>query len=152
MPYSVNNETAQFLESRQYQILEVCRWVGVDPIFLFEYGRATWHNAEQQTRNFLQFSLNPWLRKIESEVNRKVISKADRRDTYAEFVREAVIQMDAKTQAEIWKIGVEGGWLLPDEIRKLQNKPPLPKQPQPQQPPAQQEPNGSPVDPNQPDE
>lgn len=144
VPFSVNNETAQFLESRQYQISEVCRWVGVDPIFLYEYGRATWNNAEAQTRNFLQFSLNPWLCKIEAECNRKVISKADRRDTYAEYVRESVIQMDAKTQAEIWKTGVEGGWYTHDEIRRWLN---LPKKPE-QQTPQHKETGGNALDPN----
>lgn len=147
VPYQVNNEQAQFLESRTHQIYEVCRWVGVDPIFLFEYGRATWNNAEAQTRNFLQFSLNPWLRKIESECNRKIIGKADRKDTYAEFVRESVIQMDTKTQHEVWQIGVTGGWYEANEVRKWLNLPPI-KEPKPQSP-APQESNGNTVDQNQ---
>ena len=122
-PFEVSNEAGQFVQSRQHQIYEICRWVGVDPIFVFEYGRATWNNAEAQTRNFLQFSLNPWLRKLECEISRKVISPADRGRYYAEFVREAIIQMDTKTQHDVWAIGVDKGWYTKDEVRKWLNLP-----------------------------
>jgi HK97 family phage portal protein len=155
-PFEVSNESGQYLENRQHQIYEVCRWVGVDPIFVYEYGRATWNNAEAQTRNFLQFSLNVWLRKLECEIARKIIRDTD---VYAEFVRESVIQMDAKTQSEVWKTGVEAGWYTPNEVRKWLNLPPLPEpqtvvtplpaqnqNPQPQT----QGPDGNAVDQNQP--
>lgn len=117
-PFEVSNESGQYLENRQHQIYEVCRWVGVDPIFVYEYGRATWNNAEAQTRNFLQFSLNVWLRKLECEISRKIIRDTD---VYAEFVRESVIQMDTKTQHEVWSIGVERGWYTTAEVRKWLN-------------------------------
>jgi len=157
-PFAVNNESGQYLENRQHQIVEICRWVGVDPIFVYEYGRATWRNGEQQYRNFLQFSLNPWLRKIESEIARKVISPADRPDLYAEFLRESVIQMDTSTQHQLWKVGVEAGWYEVNEVRKWLNLPPLANpQPKPKptpdaHPQAQQESDGNPVDPDQPEQ
>ena len=141
-PLASTNEAAQYDLTKQAEIYSVCRWFSVDPIFLYEYGRATWNNSEAQTRNFLQFSLNPWLKKIEAEIQRKLVLPSERKDVYAEFVRESIIQMDAKTQAEVWKIGVDGGWLLPDEIRQWSNMKPMPKPKQPEpivQPDPQQE-------------
>src|SRR5690606_36010257 len=105
-PLSPSNEAGQYDETQAREIGSSCRWFGVDGIFVFDYSRATWNNSEAQTRNFLQCSLNPWLRRIECEISRKLIRPSQRKELYAEYVREAVIQMDAKTQHEIWKIGV----------------------------------------------
>jgi HK97 family phage portal protein len=107
-------------------VYEVCRWIGVDPIFVYEYGRATWNNAEAQTRNFLQFSLNPWLRRWETEVGRKLLRPEERGQLYAEFTREAVVQLDIKTQSDVWAAGVSAGWYTVDEVRGWLNLPPLP--------------------------
>lgn len=109
-PFTLNNQAGQYQETRQHQIHEICRWLGIDPIFVYAFGTNPGGVAEQQTRNFLQFTLNPWLCRWESEVNRKCLLPSERSTHYFEFVREAVIQMDAKTQHEIWKIGVDGGW------------------------------------------
>lgn len=123
-PFQINNEQSQLVELRSQLVLEVCRWVGVDPIFVYEYGRATWSNAEAQTRNFLQFSLHPWLCKWESELNRKVVRSST---TYAEFVRESVVQMDSLTQAQIFALGRKHGWLQVADIRHKLNLPPIPE-------------------------
>lgn len=147
-PFQIDNNAGQYTETRQQQVIEICRWLGVDPIFCYEYGRATYHNAEAQTRNFLQFSLNPWLKRLESEITRKVLPKEERRTYYPEFVRESIIQMDAQVQSAVWATGVQNGWYTPDEIRKWLNLPALPKpepKPEPQpNPEPQEEANGTP--------
>lgn len=133
--FQTNNQAGQFVENKQQEIYAVCRFIGVEPIFVFEYGRATWGNSEQMTRNFLQFSLNPKCCKIEDQLRKKCISKDERRTLYPEFVRQSVIQMDAKTQAEVWKIGVEGGWIDPDQVASWQNLEPVKrKAPEPKEP------------------
>ena len=126
-PLSVSNEAGQYDQTRQFQVLEVCRWLGVDPIFVYAFGANPGGVAEQQTRNFLTFTLNPWLRRWECELARKCISRDERAVLYPEFVREAILSLDAKTQAEIWGIGVDHGWLLADEVRKFQNMRPMPQ-------------------------
>ena len=140
VPFQINIEQAQLVPVQQQQIYEVCRWIGVDPIFVYEYGRATWNNAEAQTRNFLQFSLNPKLVQAEGELNRKVVRDPE---LYAEFVRESIIQMDAKTQAEVWQIGVNAGWYEVNEVRAWLNLPPT-TEPEPQ--PVEETVNANPTE------
>jgi HK97 family phage portal protein len=146
VPFTISNEAQEYTLTRQHQIYEVCRWIGVDPIFVYEYGRATWSNSEAQTRNFLQFSLNPWLKKIETELTRKVFPIGERQTYYPEFVRESVVQMDTKTQHEVWAIGVDKGWYQVEEVRQWLNLPKLPPKPEPiAEPitPQPQEPDGT---------
>jgi HK97 family phage portal protein len=138
-PFSTNNEASQFIESRQFQVTEICRWIGIDPIFLFDYSRATWNNAEHQTRNFLLFSVNPWLKKIEEGVSLKLLLPNEREDYYAEFTREAIVQLDVKTQTEVWATGVDKGWYTVDEVRSWLNLAPLPE-PEPAQEPQAEAP------------
>lgn len=116
-------EQSQYNESRQFQILEICRWVGVDPIFVFEYGRATWNNATQQVLNYLQFTIDPHLRRWESEIARKCITKADRPFLYPEFLRESIVRMDPVTQHQVWEVGQRLGIYSPGDIFRMQNRP-----------------------------
>lgn len=132
-PFSISNEAGQYDQTRQQQVYEVCRWLGIDPVFVYALGQNPGGVAEQQTRNFLQFTLNPWLRKIESEVTRKCVKPSERDVIYPEFVRESLISMDAKTQADVWAVGIGAGWLTIDEVRAFQNLEPLPQ-------PAKQDP------------
>lgn len=126
-PFQISNEAGQYTETRQHQVYEICRWLGVDPIFVFAFGSNPGGVAEQQTRNFLQFTLNPWLRKIETEISRKLIQKLEREELYAEFTREALIQMDTKTQHEVWGIGLDKGFYQVDEVRAWLNLDALPE-------------------------
>lgn len=130
-PFGVSNEAGQYTETRQHQVYEICRWVGVDPIFVYAFGSNPGGVAEQQTRNFLQFSLNPWLRKWESELGRKCLLTTEKGTFYPEFLRESIIQLDVKTQHEVWAIGIDKGWYDVNEVRKWLNLPP-------------KEPNGTP--------
>lgn len=125
---AINNEAAQYNEQRQAQILETSRIFGVDPIFLYDYSRATWNNSEHQVRNFLQFTLNSKLKRNESELKRKLMPENMKKDFYFEYLRESIVQLDAKTQDELYALGVDKGWYLLDEVRKWKNLPPLPKE------------------------
>jgi HK97 family phage portal protein len=51
LPFSINNNEGQFIESRQHQVLEVCRWIGVDPIFVYAFGAnpGAWPNSKPET-------------------------------------------------------------------------------------------------------
>jgi HK97 family phage portal protein len=125
---TINNESAQYLENRNAQILEVCRVYGVDPLFLYDYSKATWNNAEHQVRNFLQFTLNPKLKRNEAELKRKLMPEGMKKDYYFEYLRESIVQLDAKTQDELYALGLDKGWYRLEEVRKWKNLPPLPKE------------------------
>jgi HK97 family phage portal protein len=122
------NSDDQFLssmtEARQFQVEEICRWVGVFPWFVFSMGRATWNNSANQKLDYLQFCLDPDLRQIESEINRKCFRPAERRQYYVEFCRDHVIKLDPLTQRQVWQIDIQNGIRNPNECRHVLNLPP----------------------------
>lgn len=67
---SLTSTDSQFLENRRFQILEICRAFRVPPSMAFELERATWSNSEQMGREFLSYTLEPWLRALEGALSR----------------------------------------------------------------------------------
>jgi HK97 family phage portal protein len=121
---ATTNEQSQTEQLRESQVTEICRWVGVDPLMVYDYGRATWNNAERQLLNFLQFTLDPTLKRLEAEFQRKCIRPAERNDYYAEFTRESILRMDPEKQMAVWKEGRMIGVYSPNEVRKFLNMSP----------------------------
>ncbi len=116
-------EQSQYNESRQFQINEILRWVGVPGILCYEYGEATWNNATQQIFTYLQFTIDPYLRQWEGQVKRKCLSKQEKNTLYPEFIRETTIRMDPEAQHRVWEIGSRIGIYSPNDIFRMQNRP-----------------------------
>ena len=74
----LNSVDSQFLELRKFQIIEIARAFRVPPSMLFELDRATWSNSEQMGREFLTYTLEPWLRALETALARKLFTPIDR--------------------------------------------------------------------------
>lgn len=79
---------AEFLANRKFQILEIARAFRVPPQMLYELDRATWSNAEQMGREFLSYSLEPWLRGLEASFTRALIGADDRQTWRIRFDRD----------------------------------------------------------------
>jgi HK97 family phage portal protein len=116
-------EDAQTLESRRYQVTDICRLFGVPPHMVGETDKATsWGTGiEQQSLGFLRFTLEPWLKRVEDEFHRKLFAGTK---FYVEFNRDALLAMDAKTQSEMFASGIQNGYIKPSEVRHIKNLPP----------------------------
>jgi HK97 family phage portal protein len=94
-PQTLNSVDSQFTELRRFQILEICRAFRIPPSMLFELERATWSNSEQMGREFLTYTLEPWLRTIEAALTRALFSRSDR-DRY-----RVLLDRDDLTRADL---------------------------------------------------
>jgi hypothetical protein len=119
-------EDAQFLQTREFQVIEIARWFNVPPHFLRDLSRATFSNIEHQGIEFVIYSLRPWLVRWEQEVNRKLLSPAERKGYFAEFLVDALLRGDIATRYESYATARNNGWLSADEIRSMENQNPLP--------------------------
>lgn len=90
-------EDAQFLGSRQFQVLEFARWLGLPPHKLYDLDRATFSNIEQQALEYLTDSVNPWLVNWEEQIQLAIFPELS--EFYAEFDRNALLQVDARSRA-----------------------------------------------------
>lgn len=117
---------SQFLEGRRFQVLEVARWFRVPPHLLGELDRATHANIEQEQLAFVTHCLQPWATRFETEANLKLFGRNQQGRQAVKLNFNALLRGDAKSRAEAYKIGREGGWLNADEIRELEDRNPLP--------------------------
>lgn len=122
---SVPPEDAQFLESRRFQILEVCRWFRVPPHMLAELERATYSNVEQMQIEFVTHCLLPWARRFEAEANLKLLGRNQRGRLTVRLNLDGLLRGDIKTRYEAYSIGRQNGWLSANDVRRLENMNPV---------------------------
>jgi HK97 family phage portal protein len=124
-PLSIPNDDAQFIESRKFQVLEVCRWFGVPPHLLFDVERSTsWGTGiEEQTLGFLNFALYPtWLARVEQ----RVTLEATPAGTYAEYDLDRFQRGDAASRWESYNSGRLAGALTLNDINRKEGRPTVP--------------------------
>lgn len=122
---SMNPEDAQMLETRSFNIEEICRWYGVPPT-LVGHGDKTsnWGTGlEQQNLSFLTYNLRPWLTKIEQSIRKSLLSPAEKPRYFAEFSVEGLLRADSAGRATFYQSGLNNGWLTSDEVRNKENLP-----------------------------
>jgi HK97 family phage portal protein len=117
---AIPNDAAQMLETKKFSILDVARILGVEPFVLYDYGEAKWANIEAQNTTVVQYSLMPWVRKAEQEINRVLLTRAERADGYrVRFNVDDLIRGDHSTQLADALKRVGSGLTTPDEERNL---------------------------------
>lgn len=124
---SLNPKDAQLLESRAFSVEEICRWFRVDPSMI-GHGNAVsnWGTGlEQKMIGFLTFTLRPILTRIEQAINNELIPLEDRGVYYAEFSIDGLLRGDSTARATFFREMVNAGIMTRDEVRKLENLPPL---------------------------
>lgn len=123
---TIQNDNAQFLETRKYQVEEVARFFGVPPHKVGALDRATFSNIEHQAMEFVQDCIRPRVVNWEQQVRRQLFREADKGKYFAEFILGGLLRGDAKTRAEYYRVGRNDGWLSANDIRELENLNPIP--------------------------
>lgn len=98
-PLMLSSVDAQFLELRKFQILEIARAFRVSPTLLFDFDRATWANGEQAGKEFLTYTLEPWLKTLEAALGRVLLTREERRTRRFLFDRDDLTRADLQTRA-----------------------------------------------------
>lgn len=120
----INLEDALVIEAQQYNVREVARIFNVPPSLLGAEGAATAASAAEEADRFIRFSLGPRLRRIE------LAFRADpdlfgSTDLFPEFLADALLRPDTATRYQAYLLGKQAGWLSTNEIRELENRPPV---------------------------
>jgi len=124
-PLAMNPEDAQMLETRSFNVEEICRWFGVPPT-LVGHGEKTsnWGTGlEQQNLSFLTYNLRPWLSKIEQSIRKNLLSAADKGRYFAEFSVEGLLRADSAGRAQFYSTMTQNGAMTRDEVRAKENLP-----------------------------
>lgn len=116
----------QFLESRRFQIEDICRFMGVPSVLVNDTANSTgWGSGIQQLINgWYKLGLRPYLERIESSIGVHLMSTADRLKYYAEFDLDALLRADQAARFDAWNKGINGGFVIPNEARAAEGLPP----------------------------
>jgi HK97 family phage portal protein len=119
-------EASQMIESRRFQIEEICRIYRVPPHMLADLERASFSNIESQTLSFVKYSLAPWVQRIEAAMSQSLISVSERGKISINFNIDGLLRASYKERMEGYAIGLERGIYSVNEIRDLENLNQLP--------------------------
>ncbi len=122
----MNPEDAQLLETRRFNVEDVCRWFGVPPIVIghSSEGQTMWGSGvEAIMLSWLTTGINPLLVKIEARIRKDLIPVEKRGRWYVEYKREAMLQMDSKAKGDFLLKLRMGGFISGDEGRDKLNLP-----------------------------
>ena len=125
-PISLPNNEAQFLETRKFQVEEICRIFRVPPHLVGNLDRATFSNIEHQSIDFAVHTIRPWLVRIEQAMNRALFADSEKGHFYVQFNIDGLMRGDYKSRMEGYSIGRQNGWLSANDIRSLENMNPIP--------------------------
>lgn len=120
-PTALNLEDSQFLETRQYQATEICGLFRVPPHLAANMEKMTLNNIEHMGMSFVNYSLVPYMTRIESRIKVGLLSEKDRKTHYAKFNAGALLRGDLKTRYESYGKGIQWGWLSPNDCRELED-------------------------------
>ncbi|QCM09079.1 phage portal protein [Agrobacterium tumefaciens] len=113
----LNSVDAQFIELRRFQILEICRAFRIPPSMLYELERATWSNSEQMGREFLTYTLEPWLRALEGSLARALLTRKERESFRILLDRDDLTRADLTARATAISSLISAKVLNPNEAR-----------------------------------
>lgn len=114
-------EEAQYLESRKHSVSDIARILGVPPHKIYDLERSTFSNIEQQGIEFVQDSLLTWIRRIESEFDRKLFTEREKGRMYTKFNVSGLLRGDATSRSNYLTSMVGAGIMKPNEAREKED-------------------------------
>ena len=119
---SIENDKAQFLETRKLQRSIIAGAFGVPPHLVGDLERSTFSNIEQQSLEFVEKVVLPYVRIFESAMERDLLTDDDRRSgVVIRFNLDSVLRADFKTRQEGLKIQREMGVISANEWREIEH-------------------------------
>lgn len=123
---TINPNEAQAIETRKFQVIEICRFYGVPPHLIMDLERATFSNVEHQDISFVKYSLRPYLVCLEQEFLRSLFLPSERGKYFSEFAVDGLLRGDYKSRQEGLEIQLRSGVINADEWRAIENMNPQP--------------------------
>lgn len=111
----VKNNEAQFLETRQFQVIDICRIFRVPPHLVMDLTRGTFSNIEQQSLEFMSYTMAPWAGRVEASIIADFLPENDGWQVEYDFTH--LMRGDAASRSKYYQTGIVAGWLTRNEAR-----------------------------------
>ena len=120
-PISISPEQAQFLETRKFQINEIARIFRVPPHMVGDLEKSSFSNIEQQSLEFVKYTLDPWVVRWEQSIQRSLLTADEKVRYFVKFNLEGLLRGDYQSRMNGYAIGRQNGWMSANDIRELEN-------------------------------
>ena len=120
-PISISPEQAQFLETRKFQIDEIARIFRVPPHMVGDLDKSSFSNIEQQSLEFVKYTLSPWITRWEQTIHRSLLLPSEKPRYFARFNVEGLLRGDYQSRMNGYAVGRQNGWMSANDIRELEN-------------------------------
>ena len=120
-PITISPEQSQFLASRVFSITEVARMFNIPTFMLQEHSKSSFNNIESLSQSYVTYTLMPYIRRMESEMNRKLFKKNEKGKLFVEWNVNGLLRGNIKDRTDAYKTGINNGYLTINEIRRKEN-------------------------------
>ena len=127
-PISISPEQAQFLETRKFQINEIARIFRIPPHMIGDLEKSSFSNIEQQSLEFVKYTLDPWVFRWEQSMQRALLSMDEKKEYFFKFNVDGLLRGDYQSRMNGYATGRQNGWMSANDIRELENLDRIPEE------------------------
>ena len=120
-PISISPDQAQFLETRKFQINEIARIFRVPPHMVGDLEKSSFSNIEQQSLEFVKYTLDPWVIRWEQALSRALFTEEEKTTMFIKFNLEGLLRGDYVSRMNGYATARQNGWMSANDIRELEN-------------------------------
>lgn len=124
-PISIPNNEAQFLETRKFQIAEIARLYRVPLHMIGDLEHATFSNIEQQSLEFVKYTLDPWLIRWEQSLQKALLSESEKKQYFIKFNVDGLLRGDYASRMQGYATARQNGWMSANDIRDMEEMNPI---------------------------
>lgn len=119
---TINPIDAELLGSRKFQVEDICRFFRVQPHLVQHLERSTNNNIEQQSLEFVMYTMLPHFKRVEDNINSQLLTPQQRAEGYYfEYNMASLLRGDQKSMSEAFSKGIQWGWFSVNDVRRLLN-------------------------------
>jgi HK97 family phage portal protein len=122
---SVENDKAQFIDSRRMAVEDVARAFNIPPHLLGLPGTNTYSSVEQNNIAFVTHTLRPIVQKLESAFTPLMVNEPGGSTAFIKFTLDGLLRGDANSRFSAYSVGLQAGYLTINDIRRLEDLPPV---------------------------
>ena len=120
-PISISPNEAQFLETRKFQINEIARIFRIPPHMIGDLEKSSFSNIEQQSLEFVKYTLDPWVTRWEQSIHRRLVKDSEKAEYFVNFNVDGLLRGDYASRMNGYATARQNGWLSANDIRELEN-------------------------------
>lgn len=119
-------EEAQFLETRKFQINEIARLYRIPPHMVGDLEKSSFSNIEQQSLEFVKYTLDPWVIRWEQALQRSLLLPNEKKEYFIKLNVDGLLRGDYQSRMNGYSVGRQNGWLSANDIREMEDMNPIP--------------------------